>query len=110
MENEAAFSVSVNGKEIDATPDNSWLMTYMGKLAMYNNIVVRVQDKPEMYAKLFRHQFPVDEVGDDMIANDYPVHMNLIEVDQHTLDCMDNAISAEASALEYGVPQEWLSE
>jgi len=97
--------MDTGGGEFEATPENTSLFSYAGKLAIYDHVFfVRNNDKG-IY--LFNQHPVFADVADYIIENDYPMHLFLRNVAQCDIDAFNQMVHSEASDLDKGVPDDW---
>lgn len=107
MEDEPAIRVNFGEYEFEATPDNTTLFRFVGRLALYNHVFMLTGPDEGAGAYLFNQNSHYKEFEDYMIENNYPLHDNLRDVAQHDLDAFDSAIKQGLSGLDH-VPDDWL--
>jgi hypothetical protein len=109
MEQEPGFKLSLaDGRELEATRDNTTLFTFIGKLSLYDHVFFLTDQERNMGTYLFNVNPMFDEVQDYMITNDYPAHINLRDVAQCDIDAFDKMVSTDVAIdLEGGIPEDW---
>lgn len=77
-----AMKLSFGSREFEATPDNTSLFQFMGRLACYNHVFMQTNEEDEEPTGTYVfNQHPVyPQMIEYMIANDYPMHLNLRQV------------------------------
>lgn len=111
-ENLPVMRLGLGSSEFAATPENSHLFTFMGRLAMYNHIFL-VTDETDgtlsgtyLFNRIHIPDEMFNELGTFMVENGYHADLNKREVP----DCDVNAFNANLE-LQTGdldtIPEDW---
>lgn len=97
-----------NGKTVRATPRNTTIYRFHGRLYVYDHIfcVVDATKKEGIY--LFRHQPGYEQAANHMMDNDYPAMINLRRISSSVVEAFHDIVRIDALAdVEKGIPREW---
>lgn len=98
-----------DGTEIEATPDNTSLFMFVGRLACYNHVFIVMNEEESQGAYIFSNSNIFTPIGNHILQHDYPLHTNLREVADCDVDAFNRMVHQEATRdLSDGVPSEWL--
>ena len=108
MNKEPSFNLNIikDGEStiFEANRDNTSLYRHIGSLAVYNHAYIDLGDN--LCTRVWRHNDSYEKVESFMIANDYPIHDNLRQVNKHDADAYDDMISRQMTDLEQ-IPEGW---
>lgn len=98
-DNLPTMRLTIRDREYEATPENTSLFRFMGKLAMFDHIFLATDEHPDgedtpiggLY--IFRDIDLFDDIEDFMLEHDYPMHLNLREVAQCDYDAHQKYIT-----------------
>jgi len=107
MEEEPVIRVSFGESEFEATPDNTTLFRFVGKLALYNHVFMLTDPEESTGAYLFNQHPYYAEFEEYMITNKYPLHDNLRDVAQCDLDAFENMVKENLKDIEDYPPEDW---
>lgn len=107
MEDEPAIIVNFGEKEFEATPDNTTLFRFAGKLALYNHVFMLTQPENNNGAYLFNQHPYYKEFEEYMIEHKYPLHDNLREVAECDQDAFENMVKQDLKDIDDYVPDDW---
>lgn len=107
MENEPGIIVNFGEREFEATPENTTLFRFVGKLALYNHIFMLTVPEENIGAYLFNQHPVYKEFEDYMVKNQYPIHDNLREVAECDLDAFENMLRENAADIGDYPPEDW---
>lgn len=110
MENEPSFIAQFEGgQEIEATRDNTTLFTHIGRLALYDHVFIVLDEEENRGSYIFQINPAFEGIADFMIANEYPMHLNLREVADCDLEAYDGMIKGMVGDIDT-LPPEWTNE
>ena len=92
------------GKEFETSPHNTELIRYAGKLAIYNHIILQVED---IELRVFGKSPAYDYLEELAIANEYPIHDNLQVVLSHEERAFNDYVEAVIENIPDEVPEDW---
>ena len=101
------FRMEYGGKEFETSPDNTELIRYVGKLAIYNHVILQVED---IELRVFCKSSAYDYLEELAIANEYPIHDNLQVVLPHEEQAFNEYVETVIKNIPDEVPEEWLYE
>lgn len=107
MEDEPGIRVNFGEHEFEATPDNTTLFRFVGKLALYNHVFMLTKPEESTGAYLFNQHPYYAEFEEYMIANKYPLHDNLRDVAQCDLDAFENMVNRDIEEIPDFLPEDW---
>lgn len=96
-----------NGEEIEASRENTALYTFIGKAALYNHVFVAVDDENGIYT--FQDSPHFMEMARFAINNEFPLHLNLFEVQDCDREAYEKYIGQLTFDLEDYPPQDWIA-
>lgn len=97
-----------DGRIFEATPENSTIFTFAGRLAMYDHVFFTTNEEENYGTYLFSVHEGYQEITTFMVENEYPWHGNLREVAECDIDAYDKMLHRDAERdLEGGVPADW---
>ena len=105
--------LGLSGGEFEATPENSHLYTFMGRLAMYNHIFLVTSEGEGtisgtyLFNQIHTSQEVFDELSDFMIANDYHTDLNRREVPDCDVKAYDDTVVGMTEDLGDTIPEGW---
>lgn len=96
-----------DGREQRMDRTNSALFTHLGNLAMYDHVFVQTSD-PEgertLGVYIFRHSPVFGQLATYMVQNQFPQHLNRIDVAECDLDAFEAALAQEVPS---ELPDDW---
>ena len=101
------IELRIGGKDFEGTPDNMHLYQFAGEMAMYDHVfIIREQlDNDQVRATYVFSEAPVyKQLVDHMIANSFPLHLNLREPAKPDIEAWE---SNNLSDLQDFVPDDW---
>lgn len=113
MEQEPVMRLTMASGEFEATRDNTFLFTFLGKaginLAMYDHVYIRMDEEGEepQGAYIFSINENFQPMADFMLENKYTAHLNMSEVAECDVTAFNNMIRDNAEDLDNGIPEEW---
>lgn len=99
--------------EFEATPLNTTLFTFLGRLACYDHIFLQTGDETDeamVGTYIFNQHSVYDEMAAFLVENNYPMLLNRIETPDCDIDAFNRMVSQSASDLDSGIPDEWLGD
>lgn len=102
MEQEPKATIRVNGQEFEARRDNTSLFRHLGKAAIFDHVFLQTGENEGAY--IFNGIKGYDDLSAYMMANGYPMHVNLPEASP--LD-QDAYMRQATSDLSDTVPEGW---
>lgn len=108
MENEPSMQLSFgNGGEFEATPENTSLYRFVGRLACHNHVFIVTNPEESAGTYIFSITPVYREMEAYMVANDYPIHDHLRQVAQCDLDAYERMLNQAAENLSDDMLGEW---
>lgn len=102
-----AFELKLqNGETLEATPENTELVMYLGNIGIYSHFTTRIQQDPPAYARIFHHMEGFNQARDFMMENGYPMYVNLRKVGDSIIKSFDSSIAREAKGID-SIPEDW---
>lgn len=110
MNEKASFNLNgADGKQYEATPENSHLFLYLGELGLYSNATVQLSEEPPVFTRIFYHHDGFNQVRDYMLENCYPSSVNLRIVGAGVLNSFEKEMKTMAGDLDT-IPDDWTNE
>ncbi len=107
MEEEPIIEVNFGETRFEATPENTYLFRFFGKLALYNHIFMLTRPEENNGAYLFNQHPAYAKFEQYMVENHYPIHDNLREVAQCDLDAFEGMIADDLRDMSDYPPEDW---
>lgn len=104
------MKLDLQGSEFEATPENTTLFTFLGRIACYSHVFIQTgpEDDEVMVGTYVFASHPVYEnMAQFMAEYGYPMHTNLREVADCDVNAYDRMISQQTNDLDH-IPDEWL--
>lgn len=99
----------INGNEYEMTRQNSRLYTFLGKAA-FTHIFIEVQSDEKvstgiyLFEQIIPDEFP--KLAGYMAANQYPMHLNEVNVPEGDIDVLQRHLTASDGDLD--IPDDWI--
>lgn len=105
------MEISINGEEREATPDNTFLFLYAGRVGMYNHIFHVDDEDDDRSAYIFERLHPeaFNTMQTYMMETGYPMHINMRQVAQCDVDAFNQNVDHFASqeVVPDTLPEDW---
>lgn len=109
---EPVIDIGINDAIVEARRDNAHLVQHIAELALYDHILVVVNEGKEIIRSywIFAQIHPemYNPLSETMVEHNYPQHYFVPILSDMIKDAYELQLNAEASDLEMGVPSEWL--
>ena len=95
--------------EFRATPENTTLFTFLGRLACYDHIFLQTGDEDERTITgtyVFNQHSVFEEMAAFVVEHDYPMVLNRIEVPDCDLNAFNSMIHQNTNDIDH-VPDDW---
>lgn len=109
LEDEPAMLITVGEGRFEATPVNTSLFSYLGRIACYSHVFMHTGDKDEktmIGTYVFASHTIYEEMVEYMIENDYPLHVNLREVANCDINAYNSFIEQQLDDTDC-IPEDW---
>lgn len=96
--------------EFVATPVNTTLFTFLGRLAMYDHVFLQTGEETEatIVGTYVFNQHPVfREMAEFIMEQNYPMVLNRIEVPDCDVAAFNRMVEQSTGDLDGGVPEGW---
>lgn len=97
-------------REFDATPLNTTLFTYLGRLACYDHVFIQTgdEDPRTMIGTYVFNTHPVfPDMTEFMVEHNFPMILNRIEVPDCDVEAWQRMVAQHADDLDQGIPEGW---
>lgn len=106
-----SFIIKFADGEYEANRGNTTLYTHIGSLACYDNVTIVTDPDNNSGRCIFACQEGTfEDLADYLITHDFPLHMNLQEVNEADVNAFNDMVHRQAEAEEYTIPDDWLNE
>lgn len=106
-----SMRLSLNGEPFEATPENTSLFSYTGRLAVYSHVFLvhnETEDGQGVEASYVWNSNPVyRELVAFMIEHEYPLHLNLTHIGESDVNNFEAEFFGDIGELDAGVPTSW---
>jgi len=107
MEQEPSLKLNLSSGEFVVTRINTTVYRHMGQYALYDHVFFNIDPENKSGAYMFRNSPAYERISDFVTKNNFPAHVNLLDVAVADREAFDRMMDAEVADVESGVPEEW---
>lgn len=104
-----SMTLHMPGGEFEATPINTTLFTFLGRLACYDHVFLQTGEEDEGVISgtyIFNQLSIYDEMAAFLVEASYPMLLNRIEVPDCDINAFNKMVSQQTENLDH-IPDDW---